>query len=409
MRQSPSSVSRSLARAGLALALTVGVSATATAQTGQSAPQDDPPISDRPSEPEGFVHEPVTLERVVLFADRYLGSGGGSNGFYVNSRSPITGAGFVTIGPGYRRWYKDDRAVIDGFGGVSWRGYKVAQAKVELPKLLRSRLTFGTLYRYQDFRLVKFFGEGPDTAAADESQYHLRSHNVVVYTLIRPARWFSVGTQLGWLRPSIHTAPGDEPPYVHTEVSITADGRDFPNHPTRGGFVRLSAGTFRDGSSSASSFNRYESEVAGFVPVAGSRVVLALHGWLAASDAEAGQRVPFYLLPSLGGGRSLRSYADFRFHDRQMVVANAELRVALMTHMDAVVFADAGSVAARVGSLDLDKRSYGAGLRLHTRRDTFARVDAAHGREGWRATMSLSEPFHLARTSRKTAPTPFVP
>ena len=38
----------------------------------------------------------------------------------------------------------------------------------------------------------------------------------------------------------------------------------------------------------------------------------------------------------------------------------------------------------RASDLDLDKRSYGAGLRFHTRPQTFARIDVAQGNEGWR-------------------------
>ena len=59
--------------------------------------------------------------------------------------------------------------------------------------------------------------------------------------------------------------------------------------------------------------------------------------------------------------------------------------------------------------LDLDKRSYGFGLRFHTRRATILRTDFATGREGWRARLSLSESLGITRTERRTAPFPFVP
>ena len=62
-----------------------------------------------------------------------------------------------------------------------------------------------------------------------------------------------------------------------------------------------------------------------------------------------------------------------------------------------------------VADLNLDKRSYGAGLRLHSRESTFARVDIAHGAEGWRFMLRLSDPLQLKRLTRRTAPVPFVP
>jgi outer membrane protein assembly factor BamA len=134
-----------------------------------------------------------------------------------------------------------------------------------------------------------------------------------------------------------------------------------------------------------------------------------MHGWLVVSGTDAGKHVPFYLAPSLGGHNTVRGYADYRFHDRNVLVVNVESRVALLRHADAVVFADAGNVAARAADLNLDKTSYGAGLRLHARQSTFARFDVARGSEGWQFVFRLSDPLHLARVSRRTAAMPFVP
>lgn len=397
-----------LALAGLTLALTGALSTTANAQQGQPAPQDVPSVPDS-SEPTGFIAEPVWLERITVFADRHLSGGGGGNGFYINSKSPVPGAGWITLGPGYRRWSRNDAVMFDASGGVSWRGYKMAQARVELPKLLRGRVSLGTQYRFQDFRSVKFFGEGPDSPSAALSRYRLQTQNVSAYATLRPVRWVALGAQVGWLEPSLPDGVANEPSFTHGEVSVLADRRDYPDHPTSGGLVRLSASRFTDRDRGDSSFDRYESEVAGFIPLANRRVVVALRGWLVASDTEPGQSVPFYLQPSLGGGQSLRSFSDYRFHDRHMLLANAELRVALTTHLDVAGFVDAGNVAARVDDLDLAKRSYGAGLRFHTRRDAFLRIDVAHGSEGWRTMFSLSDALNLSRLSRRHAPAPFVP
>ena len=145
------------------------------------------------------------------------------------------------------------------------------------------------------------------------------------------------------------------------------------------------------------------------MPIGGGRVVLALHGWLVRSDLEPGKSVPFYLQPGPGGPNTLRSFTDYRFRDDNMLVANAEVRLALFTHLDFAVFADAGSVAARAADLDLDKRSYGGGLRLHTRRQTFALVDVAHGDEGWMYLFRLRDPLALMRLTKKQTLVPFAP
>ena len=115
------------------------------------------------------------------------------------------------------------------------------------------------------------------------------------------------------------------------------------------------------------------------------------------------------MLPALGGGNTLRGYHDYRFHDRHLLVVNAESRWALFSHVNAAAFVDAGNVAARVGDLNLDKTSYGVGLRVHSRTSTLARLDVARSREGWRMSFKLSDPFRLARRSLRTTVVPFVP
>jgi outer membrane protein assembly factor BamA len=192
-------------------------------------------------------------------------------------------------------------------------------------------------------------------------------------------------------------------------LAVIADRRDYPGHPTSGGLVRGVVTGYADRDTGLFSFRRYEAEVEHFVPFDRARLVLALRGWVAASESEPGQVVPIYLEPSLGGTNSLRGYQDYRFHDRNLALLNIETRVAIFSHMDGAVFVDAGNVAPRFGDLNLDKRSYGVGVRFHTRRETFARVDAARGTDGWRFMFRLTEPLNPSRYSRRTAAAPFVP
>jgi hypothetical protein len=348
----------------------------------------------------------------VIFSDRHFGNGELTNGFYIDFANMIPGAGWISGGPAYRHWYAQDSVFVDTSAAISWRGYKTAQARFELPKVARSRLALGSQVKWQDFTHVEFFGEGPDAAEFNRSEYQLTSTNLVGYATLRPVESLAFETKIGWLEPSVSDTAfvvADQPTFVHSEASVTADTRDFPGHPTRGALLRGAAANYSDRDSGIFSFRRYEGEAAGFLPLVGSRVVVALHGWLVASDTGDGRSVPFYLQPSLGGHNSLRSFADYRFHDRNMLVLNAETRVAMMTHVDAAVFVDAGNVGARVSDLNLNKRSYGAGLRLHSRRQTFARFDAARGEEGWRFLFRLTDPLNLARLSRRAANVPFVP
>jgi hypothetical protein len=249
---------------------------------------------------------------------------------------------------------------------------------------------------------------------------------------VRPTRWLSIIGRTGWLqRPTLMSPAGtfkrgnpdtraifpddvvfsliEQPSYLHGDASIVADTRDSRSHPYRGGVYRAGVTTYSDRGEGMFSFRRYEAEAAHFVPLAGDRVVLALHGWLVGSETASNEVVPFYLMPALGGGNTLRGYSDYRFHDRNLLLVNAESRFALLKHVDLAAFVDAGNVAPTVSALDLDKTCYGVGLRVHSGRATFARVDVAHGAEGWRFLLRTSDPLHLSRLSRRTAAVPFVP
>lgn len=381
-----------------------------------AAAQDTLPVPDGLSEPRGFIAEPEQITRATLFADRHLGKGDLINGFYVDYGNMIPGAGWLSAGPGYRKWFRRDALLLDGSAAYSWNGYKTAQARAVLPKFAKSRLALGTQVRWIDYDDVDFFGVGPDTLETARTQFGIEATHVVAHATLRPARWFGIDAQIGVLSPTLKEGPlareapaSDQPTFIPSELSVTIDTRNFREHPTSGLLLRGAAAHYSDRDTGAFTHQRYDGELAGFIPMAGERVVLALHGWVVNTPRDDDTSVPFYLLPSLGGHNTLRSFTNYRFRDRNLLLANAELRLAMMTHVDLAIFADAGNVAARIQDLDLDKRSYGAGLRFHTRRMTVARLDVAQGSEGWRFLLRLTEPLALGRLERRAAVIPFVP
>ncbi len=379
--------------------------------------QEPPAVPSSATEPEGFVAEPGGITRVVLFADRHFGKGDLTNGIYLDWGHMIPGAGWASVGPGYKQWYGKDSLFVDASASISVNNYRMAQARVEAPKFLKSRLALGAQVRWQDFGRIDYFDVGPSTSLDNKSIYGIESTQLTAYATLRPARWMDVGGQIGWMNPETDYHEGlflsrflSSTTFVPMELSATIDTRDFPGHPTSGIVLRGAGARYDDRTSGAQSFDKVEAEAAGFLPIGGGRVVLGLHGWYVGTDPRAeGGSVPFYLQPSLGGLNTNRGYTDFRFHDDHMVSANAELRLALMTHMDFAVFADAGNVAPRRGDLNFDKRSYGVGFRLHTRRETFAMVDMAKGDEGWRVLFRMKDPMSLGRLNRKQTLVPFVP
>jgi outer membrane protein assembly factor BamA len=283
-----------------------------------------------------------------------------------------------------------------------------------LPKLARSRVAVGTQVRWVDFGEIDYFGIGPDTLESAKTMFGVEATHAVAHATLRPTRWMNIDGEIGVLSTTLKdqgpgpVAESDHPTFIPTQVAMTIDTRNFREHPTSGVMLRGAAARYDDRDTGAFSHTRYEGQAAGFLPMFGERIVLALHGQVVTTPLDKGN-VPFYMMPALGGATSLRSFADYRFHDRSTLLAQAELRLAMMTHVDLAMFVDAGNVAARIQDLDLDKRSYGAGLRLHTRRQTFARFDVANGAEGWRFLLRLTDPMAFLRLERRAAVIPSVP
>jgi hypothetical protein len=421
-------------RCAIALALALPGAAVAQDRAAPAAPGAPAASAAAPQPPaEGLIKEPAILSRALeSVSGTGIDGGEKKEGFYPELSNMPTGAGWISIGPGYRRWLFGDRAFADASAAISWRAYKMAQARFELPALMRNRLVVGSQAMWLDATQITYFGNGPLSQERDRSEYRMKTTDVVGYLAVRPANWLELGGRVGVLqRPEILPPAGtfrrghpaaevrfaddivfqrpEQPSFVHADATITADTRDARGHPTRGGVYRAVWSSYADRDAGAFSFRRYEAEAAQFVPLARRRVVLAVHGWLIASDTSDGRQIPFYLMPSLGGGSSLRAYPDFRFHDRHAAVVTVESRFALMTHVDVAAFADAGNVAHRFGDLNLDRRAYGVGLRVHTTRSTVARLDVAHGAEGWRVLLRTSDPLRLSRLARRMAAAPFAP
>jgi hypothetical protein len=384
----------------------------------------------------GLFTEPRLLTNVIDSAfERFGDTGTPRNGFYAELSNMITGSGWLSIGPGYRHDVLNGTAFVDASAAVSWRAYNMMQGRFEVPELFTERFSVGAQVMWQDQMQINYFGIGPNSLEDDQSQYRMQSIDTVGYATYRPTTSLAITGEFGFLRrpdilspnglfrPTVPTTveefPNDpgvsdpfQPNYAHTELSVTSDTRDHRSYPTSGHVFRGAMTSFVDQSTTVGTFTfrQFEAEGVQFIPLRPNRSwVLALRGWIVSSDVPIGNEVPFYLLPSLGGNNSLRSYDDYRFHDQNLLLTNVESRWGLWTHLDGALFLDAGNVGARVQDLNLDKVSVGGGVRLHTGKATFARLDVAFGAEGWNAVFRTGDPLRLARLTRRVAAVPFVP
>ena len=403
-----------------------------TGVTPNGAGTNAPPITATTTPTTGLFKEPVLLTSGINYAIKKFDSDDQRNksGFYVELSNMITGSGWISAGPGYRQWVFKDKAFYDASAAVSWHFYQMAQTRFEAPDLTKLHIQLGVQAMYQDQTQINFFGIGPDSPDV-KTQYRLKSTDTVAYASITPWTDWTLSGEAGYLfnpkvstpsgtfRPDVPTTqevfpdvPGvlfGQPNYVHAQAAFTGDTRDYRGHPTRGGVYRISADSVNDQDTGLFTFRQYQAEVLQLMRVTGPNWVLAFHGWAVNSDVKTNHQVPFYFMPSVGGVTSLRSFENYRFHDLNSLLVNAESRWALYRHMDVALFVDAGNVAPIFTDLNINHTSVGAGLRFNAEHTNFARLDVAHGSEGWQVFFRTGDFFRLGRLTRRVADIPFVP
>ena len=113
------------------------------------------------------------------------------------------------------------------------------------------------------------------------------------------------------------------------------------------------------------------------------------------TQLKDGQTIPFYMLPALGGGSSLRGFPSWRFRDRHSLLLSADWRVLASHFLDLAVFYDAGKVVAATSELNLEglKTDYGVGIRMHGPLSTPVRIDVAKSNEGLQLIFSAKAAF----------------
>jgi hypothetical protein len=339
------------------------------------------------------------VERTLERLDDWGLLRGAPRGAYPWFGSVYPGGGFAG-GAGVRKPFGDDGA-LNVFGGYSIATFARAEGELVLPTFANRRARVTVAGRYIDAPDVRFFGIGDESQKADATRFGYMPSSGGARLDVDISRNLSVGggveythveTSSGRTEPSIETrfSPGDTPGLelgtydsIKSSARAAFDWRRQPGYTGSGGLYRLQFDDVRDRDDGPYSFRSIEAEAIQLIPILRANWVIALRGLATATDIDDTSAVPFFLLPSIGGGTTLRGYPDFRFQDRNRLVMNAELRWTPARFIDMAIFYDAGKVTAKREDLDFDdlKESYGIGMRLIGVRGYVFRVEAAHSRE----------------------------
>lgn len=290
----------------------------------------------------------------------------------------------------------------------------MADMELNMPSLADG-LGFLNLYAARrSFPRVDFYGEGPNSKKTGRSDYALEDTSLQVAPGFRPFAHLRIGgtgrfllTNVGPGRDERYissgaqfseaTTPGiqNQTNFVQGGGYVQYDWRDNPGGPRRGGNYFAQYSTFADVGRGGYSFDRVDLEAQQYISFFNQRRVIALRGRVQATDPHTGDRVPFYLQPTLGGPDDLRGYRAFRFYDNASVVMNAEYRWEVFSGLDMALFADAGQVFDRWEQINLRhlRADAGFGFRFNVRNDVFMRIDTGFSNEGFAIWLKFNNVF----------------
>jgi len=312
-------------------------------------------------------------------------------------------------GAGYRRHL--DWAFVDVSAAVSTKAYRGIDAT--LGWVNTKYFDVATKLTFRNNTQDDFYGLGIDTTDATRVDYGIRSTDFSTRAAAHVTSWMRIGADVGYYIPAVRhgrddnlrtigsiftdvTAPGlaQQPHFVHDSVFAEVDSRDAHGFPRRGGFYRAAYSLWNDRTLEQYDFRRIDIVGSHFVSVAPNDVV-ALRLALGYANNRPGDRVPFYLMPYVGGGDTVRSFREFRFRDENAGVFNVEFRHKVHSMVHLAGFVDFGKVAHDWQDINPTnmRHAYGFGVRGGPDEMTYVRLDIARGDEGTRVFLKFTPAF----------------
>jgi outer membrane protein assembly factor BamA len=336
------------------------------------------------------------------------------NGFGVGFGTIVPGSGFA-IGPHYsRNDLLRGKLTLRAEARAAINESYLGRLDLALPNLLGDRafLEFSTVHR--NISEMPYYSSGPNSRKTGRSDYRLEDTNVELRPGFRPYRGFRAGLIGSFL--AVNVGQGHSTRYISSERQygpdvapgiqqqtnfwrgggfVEYDWRDRVSHRTSGGKYSAQYVRYLDQNLGGYSFMRLDLDAAQYVPLFNRSRVITLHGSSSLTDTNAGQRVPFYLQPTLGGPDTLRGYRIGRFYGNNSVMVNGEYRWELSPILDMVAFADGGKVFDRWEQWNLHgiASDVGFGLRLKMRSKVVLSFDNGFSHEGFQIWFRVNNLF----------------
>ena len=299
--------------------------------------------------------------------------------------------GGLALGPGFRAKFAETGA-FDTHASWSVKNYKAVDVALTLPRLVSDRLTVQFRGNYLDAPDVAFFGLGNDSERTNTSPFAFQVSSVGGAARFKGPSALAVGASADV---TTLDAPGIAPTYERFGVFAEIDTRTSPRYTRSGGLYRVDWTNNRQLNGDSFSFGRLDAQASQFVPLLRENWVIAVRALASVTTTSAGNEVPYFLMPDLGGPHTLRGYQSWRFRGPNRLLLSGEYRWTAGPFVDMALFMDAGKVADRASDLDLRNlhKSFGIGASLHSFTSTVVRLELARGTEGTSFGISFSPSF----------------
>ncbi len=403
-------------KAGLWRVLALAAVVAAGWPTGAVAQQTEPTTRQGAIEQEQAKKEPTLHPYTVGKAERIMNKvqdalTNSTRRWHPFFENAYSGGGF-SPGIGYVQFVSPYNT-LDFRGSYSIKQYKRAEVEFHAPRMFNRRGKLHVLGGWREATEVGFYGFGTNTSVDDRANYGFKQpYGSATFMILPTRRIFALGggvelTQ--WkLQPGKGSAPsiediyspgflpgqGAKVNYLHTQGTISLDGRISEEYARRGAYLGVTVHDYKD-QDDRFGFQQVNYEGIGHLPILRETWVLSFRGRVQSAENKSGQLIPFFMMPSLGGGSTLRGYSSWRFRDRNSLLLQAEWRIMASRYFDTAFFYDAGKVTARRADLDFNdlKSDYGIGFRFHSPLATPLRIEFAKSKEGTQLIFSTSAAF----------------
>lgn len=342
--------------------------------------------------------ETLTKPEIVLgYVSRFLTPK--PRGFFPVFDSVYAG-GSLTLGGGYG-WAYGDKGMFAVRGLYSIKNYKLFDAFTASPGHMNGHLTLFATGGWRNATDAAFYGLGMTASTANRSDFDLKETyargnaelrndwsvlkggvGLEAY-VIGPSGKNDHSTE-GSLTPEEAPGLGADPTYIHSQATAGLDTRTSPGYSRRGGYYGATVHNYVN-TNGRFDFNRVDGEAIQHIPILRETWVVSLRGKVMSTLGDDPSDTPYFLLPSLGSGSTLRGYSSWRFRDRHALLTQGEFRwIPNRLAMDMAIFYDAGKVAPRFDDLSFKgmAHDWGVGVRFHGPSFTPLRIEVARGSEG---------------------------